>query len=55
MEALIPVILTTFFVMGLMIYYPVLIVWAIVAWRKNKKKINSDNSDLPIPKPQEQQ
>ena len=49
----IPGIILFFFSLGLMVYYPVLIIWAIVAWRKNKK-INPADSDITIPKPPEQ-
>lgn len=52
--AMIPAILTGFLMIGLVVYYPILIIWAIVAWRKSKKSNDSADSDIPIPKPPEQ-
>ena len=44
----IPGIILFFYLLGLIIYYPVLIIWAIVVWKKTKNN-KEIVPDIPVP------
>ena|SRR3989344_8603055 len=54
LAGLLPAIMLSFYFFGMLIYYPILIIWAIVVWRRNKKSVAPFNPDTAVPHPPNQ-